>query len=394
MFPPNSQYLDKLVDYFEARMDEGLPYTDAMSETIGLVLASPGFLYLEASSANNTKHLNRRDFATRLAYFLWSSPPDEELYKLADSGKLRDPIVLRKQVDRMLSDERAESFYEGFMAQWSELRRFEDTSVNWRLFMTFNEATFFSAYREPIEFFKTLVQENLGVDNLIDSNFVVVNSALAEFYDLPEKHTLNDFVKVPISAEHPRGGFITQTAFLTSGSNGTRSSPVIRGTIILDKILNNPPPSPPPNVPEIEAASDKPLSNRELVEMHTKQKVCASCHDKIDPIGFGFENFNTVGLWRDTELVDEKDVPINPNGTLVSGTEFEGLKELQDLLKGQSQNLARNMIESLTAYAIGRPVEFSDKDNIDDVLIFASKRGFAMKDLIFLVANSESFRSK
>ena len=391
---PNRQYIDKLVAYFEDRLDAGLPYSDAMSETIGLVLASPGFLYLEANPENRSKHLTDEDFANRLSYFLWSSPPDEELYELAKSGRLSDPMEVRKQVDRMLADDRAEQFYNGFMSQWAELDRFEDISVDWREFISFNEATFFSAHREPVEFFKVLVRDNLGVNNLIDSDFVVINPALEQFYNIPEKSVENEFKKVPIAPDDPRGGFITQSAFLTAGSNGTRSSPVIRGTIILDKILNNPPPQPPPNVPEIESASDKPLTNRELTEMHTKQKVCASCHDKIDPIGFGLENFDTVGLWRDTELVDEKEVPIDSSGTLVSGTHFDDLQTLQKLLKSQGHQLGRNMIESLTAYAIGRPIEFSDKENIDDILIFAHKRGFAMRDLIFLVANSETFRSK
>ena len=281
--PANKQYLSKLDAYFEDRMDAGLSYTDAMSETLGLVMASPNFLYLEASSENRSKHLTERDFATRLAYFLWSSPPDEELYELAASGRLLEPIELRRQVDRMLADSRAENFYEGFMGQWAELDRFEDISVAWKEFIRFNEATFYSAHREPIEFFKVLVRDNLGVDNLIDSDFVVVNPALAQFYNLPEKRTENDFEKVPISPENPRGGFITQSAFLTAGSNGTRTSPVIRGTLILDKILNNPPPQPPPNVPEIEAASEKPLSNRELVELHTKQKSAPPATTRLIP---------------------------------------------------------------------------------------------------------------
>ena len=391
---PNPEYIDKLAGYFESRLEAGLKYPDAMAETIGLVLASPGFLYLEANLENRSKRLTNHDFANRLAYFLWSAPPDEELYQLAQSGKLSNPRTLRKQVDRMLADRRAEQFYEGFMGQWAELHRFEDISVEWRKFISFNEATFFSAHREPIEFFKVLVQDNLGVSNLIDSDFVVINPALAQFYGLPEKSPQNKFEKVSISSKNPRGGFITQSAFLTAGSNGTRSSPVIRGTIILDKILNNPPPQPPPNVPEIESASDKPLSNRKLVEMHTQQKICASCHDKIDPIGFGLENFDTVGLWRDTELVGKEEVSIDPSGTLESGTDFEDLNGLQNLLKSQEPQLARNMIESLTSYAIGRPIEFSDKEKIDEILALAQKRDFAMRDLIFLVANSETFRSK
>lgn len=221
-----------------------------------------------------------------------------------------------------------------------------------------------------------------------------MNSLLAKYYQLDGNHTFKGFQKVPLPANSNRGGFITQSAFLTMGSNGERSSPVIRGTLILGKLLNSPPPDPPPNVPEIESASSKPLSNRALVELHRKQRVCASCHDRIDPIGFGLENFDTTGLWRDPETIEKKEVPIEANGTLVSGVKFNGLQELQKLLKSQEDKLARNIIESLTSYGIGRPIEFSDESRIDEVLIQAESRKYALRDLIFLVANSETFRSK
>ena len=391
---PDTRYVNRLVNYFGTRMMEGLSYEDAMSETIGLVLASPGFLYIETPQVDESKLLDARAFAIRLSYFLWSAAPDDELYASAESGALLEADELRKQVTRMLDDPKADSFYKGFMSQWIELDRFDGVTIDWKNHLTFNSGVRYSAAQEPIEFFKVLVKEDLSIDNFIDSDFAVVDSQLALFYGLPGKHDYQGFKKVPLPRNSDRGGLITQTAFLTMGSNGTRTSPVIRGTMVLEKFLNNPPPPPPPNVPEIEAASSTPVSNREMVELHREQRVCASCHDKIDPIGFGLENFDTVGLWRVDELVGEEKVPVEPSGTLVSGTSFNGHSDLQKLLKTQDDKLARNMVETLTGYAIGRPVEFSDHDNIDGVMKLVGAHNYKLRDMIFFIANGKTFRSK
>ena len=391
---PDKRYIDRLVSYFDARLKEDLSYEEAMSETLGLVLASPGFLYLEEPQMGGSKRLSGRAFANRLAYFLWSAPPDEELYSLAKSGDILKAGELRKQVTRMLNDPKADSFYDGFMSQWIELDRFDGITVDWRNNLTFNSGVRYSAAREPIEFFKLLAQENLEIDNLIDSSFVVVDPQLAQYYGLPGKHDFQGFKKIAIPPDSDRGGIITQSAFLTMGSNGARTSPVIRGTLILDKFLNNPPPPPPPNVPEIEAASAEPVSNRKLVELHREQRVCASCHNKIDPIGFSLENFDTVGLWRTEEQVGKKQVPVDPSVTLVSGTQFSGQRELQKLLKTQEHRLARNLVESLTGYAIGRPIEFSDAKNIDEIVKLAKAQDYALQDMIYDITNSQTFRYK
>jgi len=392
---PSSEYINKLHAYFQALSKSGKKYEDAMSETLSLVLVSPSFLYLEERpSSNVSRVLNARTFAVRLAHFLWSSPPDEELYALAKSGKILEPATLKQQIDRMLTDHKATSFYEGFMEQWIEVDRFLDITIDWQNHLTFNTGVRASAAREPIEFFKTLVKENLDVDHLIDSSFIVVDAILAQFYEIPGKHDFEGFKKLKIPANHPRGGIITQSAFLTMGSNGTRPSPVIRGTMILEKLLNSPPPQPPPNVPEIESATDKPISNRELVELHRKQKACASCHDKIDPIGFGLENFNTVGLWRDHEMVDGEKRPINSTGILISGVKFHNLPELQKLIKSQEHKLAQNLVETMTSYAIGRQIEFSDKANVASVVQRVRAEKYGIRDIIFHVANSKTFRSK
>jgi len=361
-----------LVKFYETRKKEGAKHEQAMSETLGLILASPGFLYLEENKKSGTKELSTRAFATRLSHLLWSAPPDEELYKLAASGKLEREDEIKKQIERMLLDPRAESFYEGFMSQWYDLDRLEGIAVDWQKNIRYNNGILYSAHREPIEFFKHVVKSNHSVKNFIDSPYAVVNHQLAYFYgvDFPKSNT--EFLPVTLPKDSPRGGILSQSAFLTIGSAGDRTSPVIRGTLILEKLLNNPPPPPPPNVPELGEASDKPLSNRELVQMHRKQKVCASCHDKIDPIGFGLENFDGIGLWREKEKVGEKEIKIDT----------------------QEHKLARHVIESLVAYGIGRPVEFSDKQAIIDIQKAAFADKYQMRDMIYHVVKSAAFKGK
>ena len=390
---PGSVYIDKLEAYFNARMKELRNYEEAMSETIALILASPGFLYIEENNSVPGL-LDPRAFATRLSYFLWSAPPDEELYAAAADGSLLKKEGLKRQVDRMLNDSRAESFYDGFMSQWLQLDRLDGFSVAWEKNIRYNSGIRYSSYKEPVEFFKYLIKENLGAENFIDSPFAVVNHQMAYFYGIDKPESSSEFEAVKLPAGSPRGGILTQSAFLSIGSSGERSSPVIRGTLILEKLLNSPPPPPPPNVPELETASDKPLTNRQMVEMHRRQRQCASCHDKIDPIGFGLENFNAVGLWRDTEKVGNKDIPIDPGAVVNARIKFKDLAGLQKLLKARVDSLSRNLIESMLAYGIGRRVEFSDKDELDLVASSVKTDANKLREMIFHVVNSKVFRAK
>jgi len=367
---------------------------DALAETLGIVLASPSFLYLEEESTGGSEKLTARSLATRLAYFLWSSPPDEELYRLANSRKILQPETLKKQVVRMLEDPKAKSFYEGYMSQWAELDRLNGISVNLEDYPGYNAGFQHSIGREAIEFFKVLVQKNLPVDNLIDSDFVVVNAFLADHYELPEGDYSNEFEQVKITKKTPRGGLITQAGFLTMGSDGNRTSPVIRGALLMDKLLNTPPPPPPPNVPELAAASDVPVSNRRIAELHQKQTACASCHKRIDPIGFGLENYDVLGQWRDFENVGKKKLPIKAGATLVSGVKFSNLDELKKLLLTQRRNLAKEMVESLLSYGLGRNSSFSDQDAIDEILKQSKASNYQMRDLIIGIVNSKPFQSK
>ena len=240
-----------------------------------------------------------------------------------------------------------------------------------------------------------VVKENLPAANLVDSNFVTVNGALAAHYglDFPETKT-DKFQKVSLPDDSPRGGLITQTAFLVTGSNGERSSPVIRGALIMEKLLHDAPAPPPPNVPELGAASDSPKTNRQMVELHQQKAVCASCHKKMDIVGFGLENFDTTGRWRNEENVGRKSVPIQPGGTLPDGSTFTNVIELKKVLLTYEDKLAKELLESLLAYALGRTVEFSDADDVESLLTKLKPDRYRVGSMIREIALSPLFRTK
>jgi hypothetical protein len=392
---PGDRFVDQLFELFTANRSEGQTHAQAMSEVFGIILSSPAFLYLNEGSSGKAKRqtLSDRELAIRLAYFLWSAPPDDELYAAARNGQLSNPDALHQQVDRMLNDSKAQSFYEGFIGQWAELDRFDAITVDPLKYFRFNEGIRLAARREVSEFFKTLVAKNLSVSNLVDSDFVTVNAVLAEHYGI-EGVESDEFQKVSLPADSPRGGLLTQTAFLVAGSNGERSSPVIRGALVMEKLLHDKPAPPPPNVPELGAASKTPATNRQMVELHQHRAVCASCHKKMDVIGFGLENFDPIGKWRDTEKVGRKNVPIEPGGTLPDGSRFDDVPGLKRVLMKQKSAVAREVLVSLLAYGVGRSIEFSDSDRVEEIVKRLDKNDFGVRSMIHEVVASKLFQMK
>jgi len=393
--PPSAEYVDQLFELFRNNRAAGQKFEEAMGEALAIILASPQFLFIQESSdaGGGKRQLDDRELAIRLSYFLWSSPPDEELYSCVTDGSLSKSAVLKAQVDRMLDDAKAKSFTAGFMSQWAELNRFNAITVDESDFFRFNEGVRHSAYREVLAFFETLVTENLPASNLIDSDFVVINSVLGEHYGIAAAKS-DEFQKVSLPADSPRGGLLGQTAFLTLGSNGERSSPVIRGALVMEKLLHDKPAPPPPNVPELGAATDKPATNREMVELHQRRAVCASCHKKMDVIGFGLENFDTIGKWRDTEAVGRKKIPIEPGGTLPGGAAFSDVKGLKIVLLEEDDQLAQELVESMLAYGLGRTIEFSDADAVATIVDNLKRADYRVRAMVHEIAASPLFRTK
>ena len=404
---PETAYLEELHRLFLDNRAQGLSYNEAIAEVMGIIMSSPGFLFLQEESGEpsqvsnitptsdkarqTSRQVGNRELAVRLAYFLWSSPPDDELY----AADLSNETVYRDQVDRMLDDPRAKAFRDGFISQWAELDRYDAITVDKREFFHFNEGVQQDAKQEIREFFGVLIDENLPASNLIDSDFVVINAALAAHYGIDLPRTDNaEFQKVQLPADSPRGGLLTQTAFLTAGSNGERSSPVIRGALVMEKLLHDKPPPPPPNVPELGAASTQPKTNREMVKLHQQQNVCSSCHRKMDALGFGLENFDTIGRWRDTEKVGRKSVLIDPASSMPDGSAFATVQELKSVLMRHEDQLAEELVESIMAYALGRTIEFSDSDDVEKILGKLKSDNYGVRSMIREVALSKLFRSR
>ena len=383
-------YVDALHERFKTNRKSGQHWWDSMSEVVGIVLTSPDFLYLREENSG-TRNLDSRELAIRLSYFLWSSPPDEQLY----GANLLDPNELVKQVDRMLQSPRSKAFRDGFIDQWAELDRFDAITVDERKYFRFNTGLRHSAKQEVREFFGTILKENLSVSNFIESDFVTVNPALAVHYGIKGVEAKDDrFIKVKLPKDSPRGGLMTQTAFLVAGSNGERTSPVIRGALVMEKLLHDKPAPPPPNVPELGSAGNRPKTNREMVKLHQKQAVCASCHRKMDVIGFGLENFDVDGSWRKTEPVGRRAVVIDPSGTLPNGQAFADVKAMKKLLLQQEDKLVRELTESILAYALGRTVEFSDSNEVDRLVRNITRDGGRIKTMIREIVLSPLFKRK
>ena len=400
--PPQPGYIDKLVKLFETRLKAGDPFETAIREPLSVVLASPRFLYLaepgETKASNQPIRLNSRELASRLSYFLWSAPPDETLLALARGGELDRPEVLAAQVDRMIDSEKSREFVNGFTHQWLGMERLDFFQFNTQLHRDFDESAKAAARAEVFRTIEHVLRANRGVGDLLKSDYVVVNGLLGTYYGL-EGVTGDEFRKVALPPDSPRGGLLGMAAIMAMGSNGEVSSPVERGAWVLRKLLHDPPPPAPPNVPQLTRLEGKLLTTRERILAHQEQPQCASCHRKIDPIGFGLENFNAVGKWRAADRyekrgVGKKEWTIDPSGAFHKGPAFKDFFELRDIIASRPEAFSRGLSEALVEYALGRPYGFSDQALADDMVRQAAGKNFALREFIHALVQSESFHAR
>ena len=408
----STEFVTKVHAYYQIQRGDGKTFREAMVDPLALILASPRFLYLVNPNVGEeevTRALDAVSLANRLAAFLWSGPPDEELMQVATDGSLLDEVVLLEQTDRLLSHPRAKEFYEGFISQWMHLKRLDSVGLNSRFLLHYTDAYILSAKQEPVEFFRTIVEENLPVANLIDSDFVTINGVLAAKYGLLDYYAGDGFQKVNLPPNSPRGGLTTQAAFLAIGTMGNRTSPVIRGSLVKEVLLNDPPPPPPPNVPELIASSENPLpSVRTLVQLHQQKSQCASCHARFDFIGLGLENFDAIGMWRDEELVTDAEhfsqlknprtkrklYPVDASGELPNGETFEDVQGLKAALMKEERTVAASIFEGLLCYGLGRDVSFTDKPLVEMALDNLEADHFPVRDMVKQVVLSQPFLNR
>jgi hypothetical protein len=323
--------------------------------------------------------------ASRLSYFLWSSMPDDELFRLARQGKLHDPAVLEAQVKRMLASPKARALADNFAVQWLNLRTLNSFSPDPKRFPAFNANLRGAMLRETEMFFMHVVQQDRSVLDFIDADYTFVNEQLAKFYGLKDVRGAN-FRKVSLAGT-PRGGILTHASVLSVTSNPTRTSPVKRGKWILENILGTPPPPPAPDAGELKESELKGTL-RQQMEQHRRNPSCANCHARMDPLGFGFENFNAIGRWRDK---DGKH-PIDASGVLPDGGKFNGPKELRKVLLGKKDQFVRCLAEKLLTYALGRGTERTDRCFIEEMAKNTAKKDYKFIALVNEVVKSDSFR--
>ncbi len=402
---------DRFLGLILNALANGHSFTDSMIAGYTAVLASPGYLYHQAYQGS----LDGYALAERLSYFLWNSPPDEELLELAANGKILRSSTMSRQVERMLDDPESRRFVDAFLDYWLDLRHMADSSPDLELYPEYqlDDALVESMTEETQLYFQELIKGNLGVRHLVDSDFVVVNERLATLYGIEDVFGAH-FRPVELCQDSPRGGLMTQASILKVTANGTTSSPVTRGVWIMERILGDHIPPPPASVQAIESDIRGAKTIREQLALHRSQESCNVCHVKIDPAGFALENFDVMGGWRDryrtTSQGDGEPVqgighngyqfryriglPVDASGQLPDGRTFQDIRALKELLLTDHRQLASNLVEQFVIYATGAPIRFSDRPKIDAILETSSRENFGLRTLIHELVKSDLFLYK
>jgi hypothetical protein len=392
--PVTDADLEKPLEFYREARSEG-DFDAGIEMALSAVLVSPHFLFRierdPVGVASGTAYrLSDLELASRLSFFLWSSIPDDELLELASSGALGTPGTLARQVRRMLADRRSQSLVTNFADQWLHLRNLESTTRDLRLFPDFDDNLRQAFRRETELLFESVVREDRNVLDLLKSDHTFLNERLARHYEIPHVYG-SRFRPVALDAESVRGGLLRHGSILTVTSYATRTSPVIRGKWILENVLGAPPPPPPANVPALqENTVSATLSVRERLAEHRANAACARCHDLIDPVGFGLENFDAVGRWRTVE----EGKPVDATGGLADGSAFAGVNGLEQALLDRPEVFVRTLAEKLLTFALGRGTESSDAPAIRKVVRDAKAEDYRFSALIAGIATSTPFQMR
>jgi len=387
-----------------SRLDANHSFEQAMRAGLAAVLMSPDFLFLREPPGR----LNDFALASRLSYFLWSSPPDEELLTLAEQKKLSDDAVLREQVERLLKHPKAATFVANFVSQWLGLRDIDFTEPSHILYPEFDHMLKVSMVREAELFFAELIKSDLSLTNIVASDFTMLNGRLARHYGVPGIDGW-EFRKTTLPQGTHRGGVMTMAGVLKVTANGTSTSPVVRGAWVQDRILGTPPPKPPPDIPAVEPDIRGATTIREQLAKHRQLPSCASCHRTIDPPGFALESFDVIGGWRDHYRTTGRGKPVildgrrmhylqgpavDPADALADGSPFKNIDELKALLLRDKDRIARALCEKLVTYATGALPNSADQANIDAIVAKTRSKDYGTRTLVHEIIQSELFRRK
>ena len=394
--PVTPKEIRQLTDLIADVQKDGGSFEEGLATAIQAMLLSPHFLFrLERVSATpltigSGRSISQHELASRLSYFLWSSMPDDALLAVADRGQLAQPKALEAQVRRMLLDPKSRALVQNFGGQWLQVRKLESVKPDRKRFPEFDEYLRLSMRRETEMFFESIVREDRSILDFIDANYTYLNERLAHFYNVPNVQG-TEFRKVLFAKDAHRGGLLGQASVLTISSYANRTSPVLRGKWVLDNLVGAPPPPPPPDVPNLdEAKIGLSSSMREQLEQHRKNAVCASCHTRMDPLGFGLENFDAIGAWR----TKDGQFPINASGTLPDGRSFEGPQGLESILKAQPDAFAECLTRKLLIYALGRGLEPYDDPAVKKIVKDVAMDNYRFSSLVLGIVKSELFQKR
>ena len=392
--PPTMSELDVLINVYNLGLKNNLNHSESLGLMLKAVLVSPQLLFITPSAEfkSNEKivSIDSYQLASRLSYLLWSSPPDQQLANLADEATLINPEVLKEQVNRMLNNPKSKALFDGFGAQWLRLNNLENQVFDMEIFPDMTLSLRMAMIDEARLFFRSIIKENKSVIEFVDSDYTFLNEQLSKLYGITESVIGEDMRRVKLTNPN-RGGIIGMPATLASTSFSNRTSPVRRGVWVLEQVLGERVPSPPPDIPELEELdheNEQGLTLRQRTELHQSEATCANCHKLLDPIGFGLENFDAIGRWRE---VNNEGLRIDSSGQLPNGEKFTSPALLKSLLIKRKGDLARNFTEKFMAHALGRQLEGYDYIVIDQLMDKISADDYRIRTIITEVITSYLF---
>ena len=388
--PLGSAEMDRLAGLVDLARRQGDSFEEGIRLAMEAVLASPGFLFrTELDPVPSAHAIDDFELASRLSYFLWSTMPDEELFRLALAKKLRQPAVLEAQTRRMLADSKAQALTDNFAGQWLGIQHMERKSPDPDRFPTVDDELLEAMHQESKLFVSEMIRQDHSILDFIDAPFTWLNGPLAMHYGIPGVKG-EAFQRVVLDGSQ-RSGILTQASVLTVSAFPTRTSVVTRGKWVLENLLGTPPPPPPPDVPSlVESSIGSDASLRTKMEQHRNNPSCMSCHVAMDPIGFGLENYDASGAWR---VLDGK-FPIDASGTLPGGKAFDGAAGLKQVLKSNADLFSRNLTEKMMTFALGRGVESYDRSTVESIATDLAAHGYRFSRLVLDIVKSDAFQQR
>ena len=397
--PARAEEINRFVNLIQSEIKSGEKFEAAFKTAFLAILCSKDFLYLvEGSSERNATRLNDWELASRLSYFLWSTLPDDDLAAAARRGELHQPAVLKAQVQRMLRHPNAVRFAEAFPWQWLQLRDVGKFAPDKVLYPSYDTHLERSMVGETKAFFREVLEKNLSLREILDSDWTMLNARLADHYQIPGVNE-DRFVRVALRPEDHRGGLLSQAAVLSLTSDGQRHRPVHRGKWVLETVFGKSPPPPPANVEPIEPTpSDKPKATvRDKLAAHTSNVNCASCHRRFDPLGFAFDNYDAIGRWRTFEIVSDGagDNPkVDASGEMPDGRRFSNAAEFKKLLGSDLDTFASAFVEKLATFALRRTMTIDDRPRLAAIVNETKAGDYRLAEIVEALIRSDLFQRR